>query len=144
MNGQKNLSQLTLSQIEERGLTHLLNRPKVRKAGPGRPKEKLNKRNQFSLTYWFRLIEKDFKKMRPAQRCRIALECWKVLINKANSIPSDPEESKLNADEAMGILKDVENNGKTSTTTVESDKEPVMVRPNPTTEKTIEMGKVLS
>lgn len=103
-----NIDHLTLSQIQERGLEAELNRPKRYKRGPGRPRQKLDKRNQFSLTYWFRIIEKDFKKLRPVQRCRIALDCWRTLLNKSNSIPMDPEESKMNADEVMGILKGIE------------------------------------
>jgi hypothetical protein len=138
------LSNMTLSQIQEKGLEHLLNKPKRYKPGPGRPKMSLDKRSQFSLTYWFRLIMKEYKKLRPSQRVRIALDCWKTLLNKSNAIPSDPEESRLNAEEVLGILKDVENYKTTPKTQDESALVPIRPNPTPTEQQKIEREDGLS
>ena len=73
----------------------------------GKPKGCKDKR-QFSLTYWFNLILADYGKLKPSQRSKIALDCWKTLINKAKQLPVDPEDSAFNADEAMKTLRDVE------------------------------------
>jgi len=73
----------------------------------GRPKGSKDKK-QFSLTYWFKLIEADYNKLSPSQRTRIALECWKKLIDKSKSLPTTSEDSKLNANESMKLLRDVE------------------------------------
>lgn len=102
------IEHLTLSELQERGLEHRISPTAVKKNKGGRPKEKIDKRNQFSLTYWFRLLQKDFKKLRPIQRSRIALDCWKTLINKSNSIPQDPEDSKVNASQTMEVLRGLE------------------------------------
>lgn len=63
---------------------------------------------QFSLTYWFDLLLQEYAKLKPAQRAKIAQECWKVLINKARTLPQDPDDSKFNAEEAMKKLDEVE------------------------------------
>jgi Family of unknown function (DUF5681) len=63
---------------------------------------------QFSLTYWFDLLLQEYAKLKPAQRAKIAQECWKVLINKARVLPTDPEDSVLNADEALKQLEAIE------------------------------------
>jgi len=65
------------------------------------------------------LIVADYKKLRPSQRTRIAIECWKTLISKANSIPADPDQSNLNATDALQLLKELENNQIPATTPTE-------------------------
>ena len=63
---------------------------------------------QFSLTYWFDLLLQEYAKLKPLQRVKIAQECWKVLINKAKSLPTDPEDSRFNAEEYMKQLDELE------------------------------------
>jgi len=102
------IDNLTMSELKERGLTHLvdeLGRPKRRRRVV---KKVIDRRNQFSLTYWYGLIAEDYAKLSRIQRVKVALDCWKTLINKANTLPSDPEESKMNVDEAMRMLGKLE------------------------------------
>ena len=73
----------------------------------GRPKGAKDHR-QFSLTFWFNLILADYAKLKPSQRSKIALDCWKTLVTKAKSLPSDPEDSAFNSVEAMEELKRIE------------------------------------
>lgn len=73
----------------------------------GRPKGAKDHR-QFSLTFWFNLILADYSKLKPSQRSKIALDCWKTLVTKAKSLPADPEDSSFNAEEAMISLKEIE------------------------------------
>lgn len=103
----KNISKMTLSEVEAAGLTDELKKGE-RFRSRGRPRKPLDTRQQFSLSYWFRLIEGDIKKLRPKDRARIALECWKTLISKANNVPNDPDDSKTNAEEAFNLLKSIE------------------------------------
>lgn len=83
----------------------------------GRPKGSKDLR-QFSLTYWFNLLTQEYSKLKPSQRSKIALECWKVLVNKSKALPQDPEDSALNADEAMKTLRELESKIKPSTEVV--------------------------
>lgn len=77
------------------------------KPGPGRPKGSKDLR-QFSLTYWFNVILDNYSKLTPHQRSEIALSCWKTLVNKAKSLPADPEDSAFNSAEALEQLKLIE------------------------------------
>lgn len=101
---------MTLSEIEARGLTEELSKPKPPKKKAGRPRKLLDTRKQFSLSYWYSLIMKDFDKLRPAQRTRLGMEFWKTLVSKAQTLPADPEQSTLNASDALQMLKDLESN----------------------------------
>lgn len=73
----------------------------------GRPKGLKDKR-QFSLTFWFDLLLAEYPRLKPSQRSKIALDCWKTLIHKSNSLPSDPQESVMNVTEAQAFLKEIE------------------------------------
>lgn len=126
-----NINLLTLSEIKEKGLESLLVKPKKRSLFVkghqlgGRPKG-LKNYKQFSLSYWYDLIVKEYPKLRPIQRSRIALECWKTLVGKSQHLPTDPADSKLNADVAMDALKNLEGKeSKTLAPTVEKVLEPV-------------------
>jgi hypothetical protein len=77
----------------------------------GRPKGSKDKK-QFSLNYWFNLIQSDYGKLKPSQRVKIALECWKTLINKSKALPVDPEDSNFNAVEAMKMLNEITSGNK--------------------------------
>lgn len=73
----------------------------------GKPKGCRDKR-QFSLTYWYNLIQDQWAELTPNQRANIALDCWKVLVNKAKSLPTDPNDSRLNAETASKLLAEAE------------------------------------
>lgn len=81
--------------------------PKFERGNNGRPKGSKNKQ-QFSLTYWYNLILADYSKLKPLQRSKIALDCWKTLISKAKTLPLDPDDSLMNVNDAMGMLKEIE------------------------------------
>lgn len=75
----------------------------------GRPKGSKDHK-QFSLTYWFNLILADYAKLTPYQRSEIALACWKTLVAKSKALPTSPEDSTLNAEDALKTLKEIETN----------------------------------
>jgi hypothetical protein len=104
----KSVGNMLMSEIEAKGLTHLLKPQRRRRKLPLRTRKPLDKHQQFSMSYWYGLIVKDYNKLRPVQRTRIALECWKVLASKINTIPVSPEDSALNANDAMTMLKEIE------------------------------------
>ena len=104
------IDRMTLSEIEAKGLQHLLTLKKKIKRQPGRPRVIPDRRFQFSMSYWYGLIAADYHQLSKIQRVRVALECWKALLTRMKSIPSNPEESKLNADEAMRMLGKLEGN----------------------------------
>ena len=81
--------------------------PRFEKGNAGKAKGTKDLR-QFSLTYWFNIILENYDKLNPYQRSEIALACWKTLVNKAKSLPVDPETSALNAEEAMKSLREIE------------------------------------
>lgn len=104
-----NVDLMTLSEIEAAGLQHLLvNKQKIRKQA-GRPRKLPDRQYQFNLSYWYGLIAADYHALSRHQRVRVALECWKTLINRMKTIPADPQESRLNAEEAMRMLGKLEN-----------------------------------
>ena len=73
----------------------------------GKPKGCRDKR-QFSLTYWFNLIQDQWSELSPNQRANIALDCWKVLVNKAKTLPTDPTDSVMNVEAVTKLLEDIE------------------------------------
>ena len=104
-----NVDFMTLSEIEEKGLTHLMvNKAKLKRQA-GRPRKLPDRHYQFNLSYWYGLIAADYHQLSRIQRVRVALECWKTLINRMKALPANPEESRLNADEAMRMLGKLEN-----------------------------------
>ena len=104
------LDRMTLSEIEAKGLAHLLTQKKNIKRQPGRPRVIPDRRFQFSMSYWYGLIAADYHSLPRYQRARIAVECWKALLSRMKTIPSDPQESKMNAEEAMRMLAKLEGN----------------------------------
>ena len=104
------ISSMTLSEIEAKGLAHLLIQNKKIKRQAGRPRKLPERQYQFSLSYWYGLIAADYHKLSRTQRVRVALDCWKTLINRMKALPADPQESKLNAEEAMKMLGKLEKN----------------------------------
>lgn len=103
-----NVDFMTLSEIEAKGLTHLLVNKSKLKRQAGRPRKLPDRQYQFNLSYWYGLIAADYHQLSRIQRVRVALECWKTLINRMKALPANPEESKLNADEAMRMLGKLE------------------------------------
>jgi hypothetical protein len=105
------LDKMTLSEIEAKGLQHLLVQKRKIKRQVGRPRVIPDRRFQFSMSYWYGLIAADYHSLPRYQRARIAVECWKALLARMKSIPSDPNESKMNAEEAMRMLGKLEGKG---------------------------------
>lgn len=103
-----NVDLMTLSEIEEKGLTHLLVSKSRIKKQAGRPRKLPDRQYQFNLSYWYGLIAADYHYLSRHQRVRIALECWKTLIGRMKTLPTNPEESRLNAEEAMKMLGKLE------------------------------------
>ena len=81
------------------------------------------------LHFWFDLLEKELNKeitvtesskggnlvrtykttaVDPNKRAEIFLRAMSMLVSKMKQLPTSPEDSKLNADEAMAVLKSVE------------------------------------
>lgn len=80
----------------------------------GRPKGAKD-RKWTQAQYWFERLENEYEKISPAQRARLCLEMLKVVIGKTKDAPVSPEESKQNVEDAMKILKELEDqsqNGK--------------------------------
>lgn len=125
--GKVNIDNLTLSELEERGLTHLVTAKGRIRRQSGRPRKEPDRRYQFSLSYWYGLIAADYHKLSKIQRVRVALECWKTLICRMKNVPADPEESKINADEAMKMLGLLEKKQPIQSKPVEAPKELVTV-----------------
>jgi hypothetical protein len=115
-----NLNELTLSEIEERGLTHLLNRKKpvdlhkikdVRFKGLPRKtsvKPSIGVKSWYSIGYWHKKLEREWSKLQPNQRAHYSVELIKMLVSKLNQMPVDPHDSVLNANDALQMLRDLE------------------------------------
>lgn len=78
-----------------------------KKGNKGRPKGSKDK-SYLKLGFWFTELKKDWAKLTPNQRAHYSVELMKLLTNKMKSLPSDPSDSKFNADEAILMLRDVE------------------------------------
>lgn len=76
------------------------------KPGPGRPKGSKDKR-WASVSFWFEELKKDWTKLKPAQRAKLSIELMKMITAKSKVIPSDPEDSVFNAEEAMKTLEQI-------------------------------------
>lgn len=75
--------------------------------GPGRPKGSKSK-SFLTLTYWFNELEKDWPKLKPAQRAKLSAQLMQMLVNKLKQLPSSPEDSLTNANESMQVLEELE------------------------------------
>jgi hypothetical protein len=62
------------------------------------------------ISYWFEKLKDEWKDLTPNQRASYSVELMKLLTNKAKSLPVDPSDSVLNANEAMEQLKALESN----------------------------------
>lgn len=62
----------------------------------------------YSVMHWYNELRKDWDKLTPNQRASYSIELMKMLSAKMKSMPIDPDESKLNADEMMDQLKQIE------------------------------------
>lgn len=76
-------------------------------AGPGRPKGSTDK-EYLRISYWYDELMKDWGKLRPAQRAKIATQLIQSLSNKVKNLPENSEESVRNAEETMKMLEDME------------------------------------
>ncbi len=98
------------------------------KAGPGRPKGSKDK-SYLKLTHWHDELKKDWGKLKPAQRAKLSVQIMQMLINKLKGLPVDPEESVSNTEDAMKMLRELEN-GKTEVTGTEKGSD-VVSHPTP-------------
>jgi hypothetical protein len=82
---------------------------KETKAGPGRPRgSKDRSLIRYKISYWLDKIEAEWADLTANQRANISLELTKILINKSKALPTDPNDSKLNVDEVMLMLRSAE------------------------------------
>lgn len=73
----------------------------------GRPKGSKD-RKFLTLQYWFDELCKDWKKLKPAQRAKLSVQLMQMLTNKLKALPGDPQDSVINANEALSRLKAIE------------------------------------
>ena len=59
------------------------------------------------ISFWMDKIAAEWDKLTPNQKTHYSVELAKLLINKAKALPISPEESLLNADEAMAQLNQI-------------------------------------
>jgi hypothetical protein len=60
------------------------------------------------VSHWIDKLNETWPKLTDNQRAHYSVELTKMLVSKLKSLPTNPEESKVNADEAMLLLKDME------------------------------------
>jgi hypothetical protein len=73
----------------------------------GRPKGSKDKKF-LTLQYWYDQLLKDWAKLKPAQRAKLSVQLMQMLTNKLKQLPSDPQDSVFNANEALNQLKVLE------------------------------------
>ena len=81
--------------------------PKFEKGNTGKPKGAKD-HSWASISYWFEKLKSQWDALTPNQRAAYSVELMKLLANKAKSLPIDPSDSVLNADEAMKTLRELE------------------------------------
>jgi hypothetical protein len=70
----------------------------------GRPKGSKDKKF-LTLQFWYDRLETDWKKLKPAQRAKLSVQLMQMLTNKLKELPGSPQDSLLNANEALSRLK---------------------------------------
>ena len=70
----------------------------------GRPKGAKDKK-WFKVTTWIYEIEKVWPELTANQKAHYSLELTKALLSKLKQLPTDSNESVLNATEAIEVLK---------------------------------------
>lgn len=115
-----NINLMTLSQIKEKGLEHLLEKKKAKhpyfkpdsrfKVGNtyGSKHRSVKDRTWFSVSYWHKKLEREWPKLTENQRAGYSVDLMKMLTSKLNSLPVDPLDSKLNASTALEMMKGLE------------------------------------
>lgn len=61
-----------------------------------------------TLKFWYDRLETDWKKLKPAQRAKLSVQLMQMITNKIKQLPSDPQESLMNANDALTQLKQLE------------------------------------
>lgn len=69
----------------------------------GRPKGSKDK-PYLTLEYWYKEMMKDWHKITPAQRIKLAAQLMQMLTSKMKTMPGTPEQSVLNAKDAHNLL----------------------------------------
>lgn len=77
----------------------------------GRPKGTKN-HTWLNIEYWYNRLNADWFNLTAAQRAKISVELMKALVNKAPSLPQDPNESLQNANASMELIKALESKDK--------------------------------
>jgi hypothetical protein len=62
----------------------------------------------YKIGYWLDKLHEELPNLTANQRANISVELIKLLVNKSKALPIDPNDSKLNATEALKLLQDVE------------------------------------
>lgn len=60
------------------------------------------------ISFWMERINKEWEHLTPNQRAHYSVELSKLLISKLKALPSDPNESVDNVDEALKTLRELE------------------------------------
>jgi hypothetical protein len=60
------------------------------------------------ISFWIDRINAEWPHLTPNQKTHYSVELTKLLISKAKALPISPEESLLNAGEALSQLKQIE------------------------------------
>lgn len=115
-----NLERFTLSELQERGLEHLLPQPKVRNVSSAQQDARfklkysqhkaksVQDKTWYSISYWHLKLEKEWFKLTSNQRAHYSVELMKLLANKLNTLPSDAIDSVTNASETLALIKSIE------------------------------------
>ena len=105
--------------------------PKIHKGG--RPKGSKDKKF-LTLQFWFDELCKDWPKLKPSVRAKLSVQLMQMLTNKMKQLPSDPQDSVFNANEALSRLKALEepkskNNALVETNDLNKVVEPISTLP---------------
>jgi len=82
--------------------------PKFEKGNTGKPKGSKD-HSWAKISHWIQKLESQWELLTPNQKAHYSVELTKLLVSKLKSLPNDPNQSKLNVNEALQLLKQVEN-----------------------------------
>jgi hypothetical protein len=60
----------------------------------------------YKIGYWLDKLHEELPNLTANQRANIHVELIKLLVNKSKALPIDPNDSKLNVEQALALLQD--------------------------------------